>query len=202
MSKRTDYSKVSLKAKMPKSIRYNIMDFELACEISGRTTVQSLWDYLLAKYLAENGRIMVSPIDMIDKRPIDNRIFEVTNADKFTEEMKLFHYKRPQREIVGGIVATKEMTTDKEIDDWMKSVMKPKPSELMRNPPPKGSKEWFEAVQIDQPEVDDMPMWTPKPKTEAEKAAEKAKAEQVAAKELERLKEIQEYKERIKGKKK
>jgi len=35
-----------------------------------------------------------------------------------------------------------------------------------------------------------------------EKAAEKAKAEQVAAKELERLKEIQEYKERIKGKKK
>jgi len=199
MAKRTDYSKVSLKAKMPKSIRYNVKDFEAASSLSGRSTVQGLWDYLLLKYLVDMGVRQVAPIGKFDTRPVDPKIFDVSKEREFTSETKLI-FEKPLREIVGGIVAPKEMTTDKEIDDWMKSVMKPKPSELMRNPPPKGSKEWFEAVQIDEPEVDNMPMWTPKPKTD--KVETKAETERFAAAEMKRFADLQERAAKLKGGKK
>jgi hypothetical protein len=89
MAKRTDYSKVSLKAKSPKSIRYNVQDFEVAVEISGRATVQSLWDYLLSKYLAEHGRHLVAPIDAIDARPIDKRVFELGRHEESVDLTKV-----------------------------------------------------------------------------------------------------------------
>ncbi len=179
------------KAKSPKSIRYNVKDFEAAVSLSGRSTVQGLWDYLLAKYLADMGVRQVSPLVNIDTRPIEPKIYDVSKEREITPEKTLV-LPKPSSVGVGGIVAPREITTDKEIDEWMKSVMK--------TPPMKGAKEWHKAVQIDEPEVDDMPMWTPKPKPEKEGI--KAETERFAAAEMKRLAEMQERAAKLKGGKK
>ena len=75
MAKRTNYSRASLKSK-PISIRYNIRDFDAACEISGKKTVQSMFDFLLQRYLVEKGERFVSAIDRIDARLIDPLIYQ------------------------------------------------------------------------------------------------------------------------------
>jgi hypothetical protein len=89
MAKRTDYSKVSLKSK-PKSIRYNIKDFEAACGLCGRSTVQGLWDYLMAKYLSDMGVRQIAPIGKIDTRPVDERVFDVSKERVVVDEMSLY----------------------------------------------------------------------------------------------------------------
>jgi len=78
MTKRKDYSRASFKSK-PISIRYNIRDFEAACEISGKKTVQSMFDFLLQRYLVEKGEKAVAPIESLDTRPVDKRIFKWHN---------------------------------------------------------------------------------------------------------------------------
>jgi len=169
-----------------------------------------LFKYMAEKSATKDGlwelmRSFIPPVLEFDTRPINPKIFDVSKEREFTSEIKLV-FEKPSMEIVGGIVAPKEMTTDNEIGEWMKSVMKTKPSELMHNPPPKGSKEWFKAVQIDEPEmepiidIEKMPMWEQKPK--AEKVATKAETEKIVAAEMKRLAEIQEWAAKRKGGKK
>jgi hypothetical protein len=78
MKKRKDYSRASFKSKKPISIRYNIADFEAAAAASGRSTVQSLFDYLISRYLVELDLRKISPIEKIDTRPIDKNISDVS----------------------------------------------------------------------------------------------------------------------------
>lgn len=172
MSKRTDYSKESKKAKKPSSIRCNVQDLEAAMEISGRKTVQSLVDYLLAKFLAEHGRHLVAPIDAIDRRPIDQRIFDVSKERDGIGDLK------------GAIRLGMIQPEKQNIEDinWQKVTPKS-----------------YDGIAQRKVELDEMPMWTPKPK--AEKVATKAETEKFAAAEMKRLKEMQERQARIKNKK-
>jgi hypothetical protein len=159
MAKRTNYSKVSLKAKVPKSIRYNVKDFEAACGLSGRSTVQGMWDYLLTKYLADMGVRMVAPIGKMDMRPIDKNIFDVSKD-------------------VGFYMPRHEDSPPPKVSFFGEPLIVPKRS-------------------LD---MDEMPMWKPKPKIE--KAQTKAETEKFAAAEMKRLKEMQERAAMVKGKKK
>jgi len=171
MSKRTNYSKASYKAKSPKSIRYNILDFAAAAKLSGRTTVQSMWDYLLSRYLVEMGVRVVAPIDAVDTRPIDERILEIKDDAAFESQISLF--KRGA--VIGDVFA--------QYKDLL----------------PKGSTDYYKAIQMDEPQLDEMPMWTPKPKTETAKVENN---DDYVESEMRRLKEIQERTAKLKGGKK
>jgi chorismate synthase len=116
MTKRTDFSKISLKSKKPKSIRYNVRDFEAVVNLSGRSTVQGVWDYLVAKYLAEMGVRNVAPLASFDTRPIDIKVFDTTNETAFQSELELFKRKK----VVGEAATTpSQNNTPKEIDTWL-----------------------------------------------------------------------------------
>ncbi len=95
MAKRTDYSKISLKSK-PKSIRYNVKDFEAAISLSGMSTVQGLWDYLVAKYLADMGVRKIAPVGKMDTRPVDERVFDVSKERVVVDEMSLYKNMKPK----------------------------------------------------------------------------------------------------------
>jgi hypothetical protein len=192
MAKRTDYSKISHKAKKPKSIRYNVKDFEDAVELSGRSTVQGLWDYLLAKYLADMGVRMAAPIGKMEVRPIDKRVFDVSKDVGFYMPM---HKDLPPPKVNFVPITEKAydgLAVDKTSIDEIGVWPTPKRSFDMDYKPVQKNSEGFD--------IDEMPMWQPKPKTA--KAETKAETERAASAATKRLKEMQERAEKLKGKKK
>jgi hypothetical protein len=157
-----------------------------------------LFKYMAEKSATKEGlwelmRSFIPPVLEFDTRPIDPKILDVSKEREFTPDTRLV-FQKPSRDIVGGIVAPREVTTNKEIEEMMEVVMNiPKRSLDMDAAPIPKSSEGFD--------IDEMPMWKPTPK--AAKVETKAETERIAAAEMKRLKEMQERAERLKsGKKK
>jgi hypothetical protein len=139
-------------------------------------------------------RSFIPPVLEFDTRPIDPKILDVSKEREFTSKIKLV-FQKPSREIVGGIVALREVTSNEEIEEMMKVAMKTPKINISSI-----TEKAYDGSGVDKNLIDEMPMWKPTPK--AAKVETKAETERFASAEMKRLAEMQERAAKLKGGKK
>jgi hypothetical protein len=158
-----------------------------------------LFKYMAEKSATKDGlwelmRSFIPPVLEFDTRPIDPKILDVSKEREFTSEIKLV-FQKSSREIVGGIVAPREVTSNEEIEEMMKVAMKTPKINISSI-----TEKAYDGSGVDKNLIDEMPMWKPTPK--AAKVETKAETERFASAEMKRLAEMQERAAKLKGGKK